>query len=273
MPPQQGKNWVVTLNNYTEDERQALLTCACKYVVLGREVGEQGVPHLQGYIRFATNQRLRAVRAISPRAHWELSRGNFQQASDYCKKDGDFEEVGDPPVQGQRSDLLEVAEKVKQGVSVQAIANDHSVTYIRYHRGIRELALVLQQPYEHDSTRGVWIHGAPGTGKSHCARAFDPQAYIKPQNKWFDGYHGQACIILDDCDTNVLGHYLKIWADKYSCTGETKGGTIQLRHTKFIVTSNYHPSELWTENAVMLAAIERRFDIFEKTSREQEIVL
>ena len=84
-------------------------------------------------------------------------------------------------------------------------------------------------------------------------------------------YAGERVVLLDDLDTDVLGHYLKIWSDKYSCTGETKGGTIQLRHHMFIVTSNYPPSHFWAHDQMMLEAIERRFKILEKNSREDII--
>ncbi len=60
-------------------------------------------------------------------------------------------------------------------------------------------------------------------------------------------------------DSNVLGHLLKIWSDRYPCTGETKGGTVQLSHDKFIVTSNYSIEALWPDDHDMRAAIERRF--------------
>lgn len=84
--------------------------------------------------------------------------------------------------------------------------------------------------------------------------------YLKPQNKWWDGYTGQKYVLLDDFDKQgaCLGHYLKIWADRYACTGETKGGTIPLKFEKFIITSNYTPDQLW-EDTEMRAAIERRF--------------
>jgi len=48
----------------------------------------------------------------------------------------------------------------------------------------------LSPPYTHDSVRGVWYYGAPGTGKSLKARTDHPDAFIKAQNKWFDGYTG-----------------------------------------------------------------------------------
>jgi len=66
-----------------------------------------------------------------------------------------------------------------------------------------------------------------------------PDAYIKDQSKWWDGYTGQQTVILDDLDSDCLSHHLKIWLDKYPCFGEFKGGKTALQHTKFIITSNY----------------------------------
>jgi hypothetical protein len=45
----------------------------------------------------------------------------------------------------------------------------------------------------------------------------------------------------------MLGHYLKIWADKYPCTGEIKGATVQLKHHRFIVTSNKDIDDLFNK--------------------------
>jgi hypothetical protein len=60
---------------------------------------------------------------------------------------------------------------------------------------------------------------------------------------------------------------LKIWADHYACTGETKGGTVPLHHTLFIVTSNYSIEELYGSAGVeMVKAIERRFKVIHMTA-------
>lgn len=94
------------------------------------------------------------------------------------------------------------------------------------------------------------------------ARQRYPGSYLKAQNKWWDGYSGQKSVILDDLDSDCLAHYLKIWADRYACTGEIKGSTIPLNFDKLVVTSNYHPAQLFKDEQ-MTAAIIRRFKITE----------
>ena len=127
---------------------------------------------------------------------------------------------------------------------------------------IYKAKMILSQelaPYNHDSLRGQWYYGPPGSGKSRKAREDFPDAYLKAQNKWWDGYAGQTAVILDDMDTDCLGHYLKIWGDRYACTGEIKGGTVHLRHQTFIITSNFRIEELFKDKPLFIEAIQRRF--------------
>lgn len=273
--------WCFTLNSWTPDHEDTLKTVPCKYLVYGKEKGQSGTPHLQGFITFSKPKRLSALKKISDTAHWEITKGTSLQASDYCKKGSQSHdewkehgasgpnfgvgaevfEDGIAPTPGKRTDLQGVCDMIKDGESLQSIASQHPETFIKFGRGIRDLKLTLDTKYTPAGTRGIWYWGAPGTGKSRKAREDNPDAYLKPQSKWFDGYNGEDVIILDDMDTNILGHYLKIWTDRYPCTGETKGGTINLQHDKFIVTSNYSIQQLWPDDKEMQAAILRRFEV------------
>ena len=94
----QGKRWCFTLNNYTYADLEAFHNAIDRtYVIIGKEVGASGTPHLQGYITFFKNKRLGAVRAIHRRAHWEITRGSTDENIKYCSQDGDFHELGERP--------------------------------------------------------------------------------------------------------------------------------------------------------------------------------
>nr|WPR18786.1 MAG: hypothetical protein [Chemarfal virus 114] len=258
--------WCLTLNNFTEVEYQGLKACDCKYLVLGKEVGESGTPHIQGFIIFAGQQRLSAVRKISARAHWEVTKGTARQASDYCKKDGDFLEVGVCPdtaaVAGgaaESSRWEESRKRAREG-KLDDIPAD---IYIKYYRTLKEIAKDnMPKVPDAEGVTGVWIYGGPGVGKSRKAREDYPGAYLKMQNKWWDGYQGEEYVILDDFDSKELGHHLKIWCDRYSFVAETKGGAICIRPKVFVITSNYSiddPKFDWDEE--MRTAIKRRFKV------------
>jgi len=287
--------WVFTLNNYTPIDETLIQGWDTKYLVYGREIGESGTPHLQGFVTFPKNYRASGVKKLHATAHWEVAKATSLVASDYCKKgsqshdewrehgvsgpnygeDADVFERGIPPTPGKRTDLDVIAEAAKAGASLKELSDLAPSTYIRNYRGIAHYKSLHVTSYGHDTVRGVWFHGAPGTGKSHAARAMYPNAFMKSQNKWFDGYAGEAVIILDDLDFGgkCLGHKLKIWLDKYPCIAETKGGTVCLQHRVFIITSNYTPEQIFgrqqddKENGQdeMVAAIDRRIQPFNFT--------
>jgi len=256
-----SKRWCFTLNNYTDSDVNQIKAIDSLYLVFGYEVADSLTPHLQGFVTFKGNKRLSALKKLSPRAHWEKALGTSQQASDYCKKEGNFYEVGLLPSQGKRTDLEIATTKIKEGASVVAVAMDHPCLYVRYGRGLRDLALLCNKPYNHSDVRGFWYYGKPGTGKSLFARTTFSSIYLKQQNKWFDGYDNEETILLDDLDTDVLGHHLKIWADRYACTGETKGGMVPLRHHRIIITSNFTIEHLFSSSPEICSALKRRFAV------------
>jgi len=140
VPPRraQSKNWCFTLNNYTQADEDRIqgLGAEIQYVVYGREVGDSGTPHLQGYISFGARKRLAQVKAaVGATAHCEIAR-NPAASIEYCKKDGDFYESGEVPGgSGHRSDLDAFKEDVKQGNhDLSSIRELHSDVYAKYPR-------------------------------------------------------------------------------------------------------------------------------------------
>lgn len=57
-----------------------------------------------------------------------------------------------------------------------------------------------------------------------------------------------------------MGEKLKVWADRYPFVAEIKCDSTMLRPKKVIVTSNYHPSEIWPDKST-LEPLLRRFKL------------
>ena len=134
-----GKNWVFTLNNYTDEDVSRLrrLADSVKYLLFGRETGESGTPHLQGMVLFSTTKRFGAVKGlIGSDAHIELCK-NVPASETYCKKDDDFEEFGSYQKRGEskREDLEKFKEDVKNGeVNLKRLRDMHSLVFAKYPR-------------------------------------------------------------------------------------------------------------------------------------------
>lgn len=267
--PRRSRGICFTLNNYTEEEEECVRGLGAdehvRYLCYGRERGEGGTPHLQGYL-YAVNPQLHEwYRARIPRAHIEFQRGTPEQAVEYCQKDGDFHEWGTRPVGAKRKGEIEAerwddARACARCGDLESIPSD---IYIRYYRTLKEIKKDhLPKVPDADGVTGVWIHGMAGVGKSRRARDENPGSYFKMANKWWDGYQGEETVIIDDLDKkhDVLGHHLKIWMDRYAFIGETKGGAILIRPKKIIVTSQYSINQIW-EDEETRCAIHRRCEV------------
>lgn len=142
-----AKNWCFTLNNYTHEDVARILgleaEVSVSYCVFGREIGESGTPHLQGFVSFKERKTRASVVALLGQAHFTVAR-RVQNSIEYCKKDGDFSEFGTPPVvsQGQRSDIELFKEEVASGVlDPKLLRETHSEVWAKYPRFCQEYLL------------------------------------------------------------------------------------------------------------------------------------
>lgn len=141
--------WVFTLNNFVPEDvtRLEALGVEAKYLVFGKETGESGTPHLQGFVIFPVSTRLAAAkRKVGERAHLEPARGSNQQASEYCKKDGDFQEFGSlPGPQGKTNrfeDLKKWVLEQPRKPSAASVASEFPSIFLQYGRVMEWIDLI-----------------------------------------------------------------------------------------------------------------------------------
>lgn len=277
---QRAKHWCLTINNYGDADicQFENIKESATYFVYGKEVGDSGTRHLQCYISFKTAKYRNAVARIWPTAFIEMSLGTPQQASDYCKKDGKYEEFGTLPVNGRakggestKAKWAEIAKFAVEKNLVQ-IQESHPREFVSNYRNLKQIGFdFAQKPADLASPCGIWMYGEAGVGKSFTSRKENPGAFMKMMNKWWDNYNNEDVVILEDMDPSYaqsMQYFLKIWTDAYAFPVEIKNHSVMIRPKKFIITSQYTPEEIWQDKKI-IEAIRRRC-VFRNVIRIEE---
>lgn len=258
-----SRAWCFTLNNYTDLEYTAIQEIVCRYLLVGKEVGKCGTPHLQGYIYFDSRRSLGGMKKLIPRAHLEPAKGTPLQASLYCKKDGSFIEKGELPKQGARNDLEEIRDVIKKGGKMKDVVN---IATSYQSVKMAEQILKYNEPSRTWKPLVKWFYGSTGTGKTRAAyEELGEDCYTcLPTGRWFDGYDAHENVLVDDMRRDFMKfHELLRFLDRYAFRVETKGGTRQLLAKKIIITSAFHPEQLF-ETREDLGQLIRRIDEIKK---------
>ena len=253
-----SKHWCFTLNNYGSEDEERIeglfgrQEIGVKYICYGREVGETGTAHLQGFVSFDKRRTLAFVRRhISDQAHFESAKGSPTQAAAYCKKEGDFYEAGEcPGGKGTRTDIASCVEAIKNGASRRDLIENHPGTYGRYHKMCNEAIRIFSEKRTWQ-TKCVVYWGKTGTGKTR--KVYDENGFDKVYKhlggRWFDGYEGEDIVLFDDFDGSVFQlNYLLQLIDRYPMVVEVKGGTVNFKPRTVYFTSNKDP-KTWYSNA------------------------
>lgn len=258
-----SKFWVYTLNNYTDDEVSNLQdhfsdTNEFNYAIFGYETGERGTKHLQGYFVLRKGTGLGAIKELGKvfaRMHLEIRRGTEPQAITYCKKDGKYEEFGQPSVTSNNDKIgkLELREMALEGGS-RAIARDPRCTLHNLKTARALLEEIEPARDANSSIEVVWYFGKTGIGKSRRARHEainefgEEEVYRKAESsKWFNGYDRHKAVIIDDYRDSwwAFTEILRL-LDRYPTQVEIKGGMRQWVPYKIWVTSAHSPRVMYS---------------------------
>jgi hypothetical protein len=267
-----------------------------KFYVHGRETGEkEETPHLQIYVELTKQMTIVAINKIIKGKkggrwiHCEARKGGAEEAAGYCMKgecsvrptpswavfyynphkswQGVIE--GNITQQGTRHDLEEKKDQILRGeVTVDELTVESPMLVHMYGRTLDRIeAIALRQKFRTTMTRGTWIHGPTGVGKSHTAfQDYSPDTHYlwKTQTKWQDGYKGQGIVIINDFRGEIPYNQLLQLLDKWPFDVERRGKeVVPFLAQEIIITSSLTPQQVYRNREVedSLEQLLRRLEV------------
>lgn len=246
-----------------------------KYLYFQIEQGEKSkLYHIQGYLEIECKKKTTFRKMASnlsetslKNSHIEICGGSLEQNKWYCSKNetalvGPFE-FGIPgaKTKGKRTDLEPIVNMAREGHSPNEIARAQPELYIRYNRGIERLADAYNEEHANEWTindrkEQLEVHvlwGAAGSGKTrqvyekHKSKDIYSLRRSNNGNIWFDGYHRQEVLLIDEFNGWIpLGMLLKM-LDVYPMQVDKKGGYCYNNWKTVYIISNRDPNE-WYPN-------------------------
>lgn len=297
-PVTRARAWRFTTNNYTDELTTEIQHCGvnvARYMAYGKEVAPTtGTPHLQGFVYFDQPKTFTAVVKLLPRSDVDVCKHpdrmslyvkKGEQSKEEWESDGikgpnygknaDVWEHGDLPMSDfQKGEIGKKKMREHCEMIIDAVKKHRTQDLpaeCMFHIGCAKKFVQQQIADEiHNSCVTMdgeltheWIYGPSRTGKTRMAMEANPDCYRKGKNKWWDGYANEDVVLIDDFGgRNVdLIDDLKEWSDRYPFMCEYKGGMMKIRPRKIIVTSNWHPKELFTNVEKDLLPILGRFKL------------
>ena len=262
-----ARNWVFTINHYRDFPKELPSgPPPVAYLCFGKEVSQNGTPHLQGYVSFK-NAVYRPSRFFEQygNGHFSMARGSADENAEYCAKEGQFTEFGIRPQSradqghhgalggpmGARGARRRGEVEIERWEDAWRCAKEGRVEEIPADIRLRHYTTITKVAAKYKKTPArlarldnTWIVGPPATGKSTYVHNMYPGAYKKGFTKWWCGFReddeGHLTVLLDDLHPRwAEKDLLKNWADVFPFVAEYKGGSMQIRPARIVVTSNY----------------------------------
>lgn len=250
------RRFCFTLNNWSDDEYKSITEYPCSWMIVGKEVGKEGTPHLQGacvlgkQIDFNTLKRHPGFK----RCHIETMKGSVEDNINYCSKEDSSPFVaGTPPKPGKRNDIDNLVDLMREGKTVVDLIRDDQLSIspiIRYPKGFSLVSNTLHRPKRTGPPTVIWVYGSTGTYKTRCVCEFADalgEYWISAGDlRWFDGYTGQPTVIFDDLRTrHAKFDVLLRLLDRYPFRVEFKGGFTDWIPKLILVTAPKSPRDMW----------------------------
>ncbi|AAR83499.1 Rep-like protein [Canarypox virus] len=290
-----SRNFIFVLNNYEEEEYRKLTEIDCVYMIIGKEIDNNGIPYLQGYIEFNNLKTLHGLKSINSRIYWEPRCVTQEQAINYCKKKGNYIEFGERKRQGRKKDInedmdtdtdtcykkgrkkivnfnLKRAYKILEdkGSMKEVIKIKPSIHVIK----AAEKWVTWMDKERNEKPEVIWIFGESESGKTILAKQMSQgkKTYWKNKSKWWNGYDKEEVCIIDDLRSRdmIFTQLLRL-LDRYPYKVEFKGGSREFNSKIIIITSIKDPSRVYKNiECETYQQIKRRIDRIILCKKDQE---
>jgi len=217
--------------------------------------------HWQSYVYWIHPKTLTSTAKYFGKSHCEFQRGTFDEAIMYCSgpydKNGKvkpvnslFEEFGERPSQGARSDLTVLRNNILAGTTVDEIAMEDPVMFHQYGRTLERLEdIANRKRFRTFMTTCDWHCGPTGSNKSRTVyEGFHPDTHynLVDDNGWWEGYKGQECVIINDFRGSIPYDTLLQLIDRYPYSVKRRGREPMPFTSKHImITSPLTPEECY----------------------------
>lgn len=241
---------------------------------------EDGYLHWQLLVHCKKKSTLKAVKDVyGDGVHCEATRS--EHADSYVHKDethveGTRFELGRRPFKRNSiTDWKSIAAESMKG-NLKYIFEEYPDLAVRHYHSLRSIYKDHAKPNLRPKDKMFCrvYYGDSGTGKSWRAyteaTANNESVYFKnPSTKWWDGYNGEANVIIDEFTGKISIENLLRWLDFYPCLVEVKGSQVPICAIRFWITSNLPPS-LWYPEATeeQMRALRRRLAVVMHFSAE-----
>lgn len=222
----QARMWLGTLNNPQVDPAQFIERWTTQggavYATGQLEKGSEGTAHIQYFVQYKDQKRISNLKKICKQSHFEAVKAN-NGADDYCNKEDTRVEgpwtFGIKPARLNKKGDLKRRNKELLDMGVVKAVTEGLIPVEKFKQIKQSIDLFTLMTHQHDRLTELtneWHYGETGTGKSRGVRDKYPEAFIKSNDVWWDGYQGEETVIIEEMGPKQIGgQHLKQWADHY----------------------------------------------------------
>lgn len=243
MKDTRSRKWQITINNPKEKgfdheriKEQLGTFKSCVYWCMSDEIGETGTYHTHIFMACSDAVRFSTIKKKFERAHFEMAKGTSKENRDYIFKEGKWEkdkkketnlpetheEFGDMPVerQGQRNDLIDLYDMIKQGLSNFDIIEENPAYMMHIDKIERARQIVKEEKFKNvlRDLEVTYIWGDTGTGKTRSVMdhyGYENVYRITDYDHPFDSYKGQDVVIFEEFRSSLKIQEMLNYLDRY----------------------------------------------------------